>query len=71
MHKRTNGSDPELLAARCSLAAAQAALDKAHERIRRDAAVLAELNARLAEQTEARDAAEIRLFEARASEPTA
>ncbi len=67
---RSARADP-LLNARATVATLQSALDAAHERIRGDARVIAELNARLAEQTECRDAAELRLAALREREPAA
>jgi hypothetical protein len=55
-------SDPDFIEARATIRALQLALDVAHARIRDNERVIAEMNARLAEQTEARDAAEITLL---------
>ena len=53
-------SDP-LADARVTIAALQLALDRAQTRIRDGERTIGELNERLAEQTECRDRAEIRL----------
>jgi hypothetical protein len=52
-----------------TLATLQFALDVAQSRIRENERIIAEMNARLAEQTERRDDAEFRLLVLQASAP--
>jgi hypothetical protein len=61
--------DPDFAEARGTIRALQLALDVAHDRIRNNEKIIAEMNARLAEQTERRDAAEFRLLVLQATAP--
>jgi hypothetical protein len=61
--------DPDFIEARATISALQLALDHAHARIRDNERIIAELNARLAEQTERCDDAEFKLMVMLASAP--
>ena len=54
-------SDPDLIEARVVISTLQTSLDRLQARIRDNERIIGELNERLAEQTECRDRAEIRL----------
>ena len=62
--------DPDFAEARATIAALQLALDAAHQRIRDNEKIIAEMNARLAERTERCDDAEFKLMVMLASAPT-